>query len=314
MHNDLIGQFEGYQTAQEMWNALKLAFTGTSVTRLRALTLKFETYKMTPNAKLFDHLRKMSAMIRDLKAAGNNLSDEQQILAVLRSLPYSWDQMKLMMTHNESIKTFAQLSHHLELQVERQEAKCNASMFVAESSERKGSKSKRKKGEVRKDVELYEMVESDGVSTLSLSKGGDFNYQHGHDDPMSVEDSGSVPLNSQRGNDNPMVVEDTGRHVPHSGSIPLDSQSSKYTPIDDDSYEPRRRKSQRNDMGMIIATKEWLSSNFDMKDMGEANYVLGVKILRDRSNKILGLSQETYIRKIEVVIWTSVNPLQDMFG
>ena len=35
-----------------------------------------------------------------------------------------------------------------------------------------------------------------------------------------------------------------------------------------------------------------------MKDIGEASYVLGVKILRDRSRKLLGLSQRTYIKKI----------------
>ena len=29
----------------------------------------------------------MSALIRDLEAAGNNLSDEQQLIAVMRSLP-----------------------------------------------------------------------------------------------------------------------------------------------------------------------------------------------------------------------------------
>ena len=45
-------------------------------------------------------------------------------------------------------------------------------------------------------------------------------------------------------------------------------------------------------------TKKWLSSNFEMKDMGEASYVLGVKILRDRSRHFLGLSQETYIKKM----------------
>ena len=38
-----------------------------------------------------------------------------------------------------------------------------------------------------------------------------------------------------------------------------------------------------NDMEMIVATKEWLSSTFEMKDMGEADYILGVKIHRDRS-------------------------------
>ena len=32
-----------------------------------------------------------------------------------------------------------------------------------------------------------------------------------------------------------------------------------------------------------------------MKDMGEASYILGTKIYRDRSNKMLGLSQSRYI-------------------
>ena len=53
-----------------------------------------------------------------------------------------------------------------------------------------------------------------------------------------------------------------------------------------------------NDMEMIIVTKGWLSSNFEMKDMGEADYILGVKILRDRLKKLLGLSQQTYVKKV----------------
>jgi len=38
---------------------------------------------------------------------------------------------------------------------------------------------------------------------------------------------------------------------------------------------------------------------FGTKDMGEASYVLEVKILRDRFRKLLGLSQETYIKILE---------------
>jgi hypothetical protein len=53
-----------------------------------------------------------------------------------------------------------------------------------------------------------------------------------------------------------------------------------------------------NSKEMIDTTKRWLSSNFEMKDMGEANYVLGVKIIRDRATKLLGLTQETYIKKM----------------
>ncbi|KAL0413635.1 UNVERIFIED_CONTAM: Retrovirus-related Pol polyprotein from transposon TNT 1-94 [Sesamum radiatum] len=38
--------------------------------------------------------------------------------------------------------------------------------------------------------------------------------------------------------------------------------------------------------------------NFEMKDMDEASYVIGIKIHRDRSQCILGLSHETYINKV----------------
>ena len=53
-----------------------------------------------------------------------------------------------------------------------------------------------------------------------------------------------------------------------------------------------------NYMDSIVATKKWLSSTFEIKDMGEAHFVLGIEIVRDRSKKLLGLSQETYIKKI----------------
>ena len=35
-----------------------------------------------------------------------------------------------------------------------------------------------------------------------------------------------------------------------------------------------------------------------MKDLGEAAYILGIKIYRDRPNRLLALSQSTYIHKI----------------
>ena len=37
---------------------------------------------------------------------------------------------------------------------------------------------------------------------------------------------------------------------------------------------------------------------FDMKDLGEASYFLGIQILRDRPSGILRLSQQTYIERI----------------
>ena len=53
-----------------------------------------------------------------------------------------------------------------------------------------------------------------------------------------------------------------------------------------------------NDKGLLSEVKQFLSKNFDMKDIGEESYVIGIKIHRERSRGILGLSQETYINKV----------------
>ena len=58
-----------------------------------------------------------------------------------------------------------------------------------------------------------------------------------------------------------------------------------------------------NNMDMIVAANKYMSFNFLMKDTSEVSYVLGVKILRDCSWKILGLSQETYIKSILEWFW-----------
>lgn len=53
-----------------------------------------------------------------------------------------------------------------------------------------------------------------------------------------------------------------------------------------------------NDIPLLQSVKTWLGSCFSMKDMGEAAYILGIRIYRDRLNKIIGLSQDTYIDKV----------------
>jgi hypothetical protein len=53
-----------------------------------------------------------------------------------------------------------------------------------------------------------------------------------------------------------------------------------------------------NDVQMLNSVKEYLNNNFSMKDMGEAAYVLGIKIYRDRSRRLLALYQSTYLDKV----------------
>ena len=53
-----------------------------------------------------------------------------------------------------------------------------------------------------------------------------------------------------------------------------------------------------NDVGLLHDVKKFLSNNFEMKDMGEASYVIGIEIFRNRSQGMLGLSQKGYINKV----------------
>ncbi|KAF7131512.1 hypothetical protein RHSIM_Rhsim09G0205400 [Rhododendron simsii] len=113
------GGFVDCETAKEMCERLKIAYGTTSATRLRALTLKFESYVMDPKHTMAENLRMMSAMIRNLKAAGYALTDEQLVML----LPMS--------------------SRHLELEAERMGVLPElAKLHITDVAQRQSSKVK----------------------------------------------------------------------------------------------------------------------------------------------------------------------------
>jgi hypothetical protein len=54
----------------------------------------------------------------------------------------------------------------------------------------------------------------------------------------------------------------------------------------------------RNDIPMMEAVKSSLIKSFSMKDLEKVAYILGIKIYRDRSKRLIGLNQDAYIDKI----------------
>nr|GEW55971.1 retrotransposon protein, putative, Ty1-copia subclass [Tanacetum cinerariifolium] len=52
-----------------------------------------------------------------------------------------------------------------------------------------------------------------------------------------------------------------------------------------------------NNIPMLQSVKTYLGRCFAMKDLGEAAYILGIKIYRDRSRRLIGLCQSAYIKK-----------------
>jgi hypothetical protein len=53
-----------------------------------------------------------------------------------------------------------------------------------------------------------------------------------------------------------------------------------------------------SDVSLLLETKWFLSSNFDMKDHGEASFILRIEIHQDRIKWVFGLSQKAYIEKV----------------
>ena len=53
-----------------------------------------------------------------------------------------------------------------------------------------------------------------------------------------------------------------------------------------------------NDVSYLNDIKKWLSTQFQMKDLVDAEYVLMIQIIQNRKNRTLVMSQLSYIDKI----------------
>ena len=53
-----------------------------------------------------------------------------------------------------------------------------------------------------------------------------------------------------------------------------------------------------NNVEFLESIKDYLNKSFSMQDLGEAAYILGIKIYRYRSKRLIGLSQSTYVDKV----------------
>ena len=50
----------------------------------------------------------------------------------------------------------------------------------------------------------------------------------------------------------------------------------------------------RNYVGVLSSVRVWLSSQFDVKDLGEADHILGIKLLRDHRKNVGLIASHLY--------------------
>ena len=70
-----------------LYYELKIRFGQTSAMRLRTLHLKWLQYEMDSTSTIVEHLRTMSAMVCDLKAARREILEDKHVLNVIQALP-----------------------------------------------------------------------------------------------------------------------------------------------------------------------------------------------------------------------------------
>jgi len=93
------------------------------------------------------HLTVMSNMINELRGAGHEMNDEQQVQAVIHSLPSNWEHMRVNFTHNDNIKTFDDVARHVELEEDRRHTKKPINeAFISKTKMRGAYGSKYRKG------------------------------------------------------------------------------------------------------------------------------------------------------------------------
>ena len=74
--NDVMHEYRRYYITMELWVAVKEMFNGTSLAKLRKLTIRFYTYKKQPKHNMRQHFKKMSNMISELKETSHRLTNE----------------------------------------------------------------------------------------------------------------------------------------------------------------------------------------------------------------------------------------------
>ena len=104
MTDSLVAEYESEQIARKIMGKLEKDFGDVSLVKVLSLVNHFLSTKMNEGASVNEHINKLSVLAEELKIAGYPFQEEVQVMVVLNSLPYLWEQFKM---------SFVILSAHL---------------------------------------------------------------------------------------------------------------------------------------------------------------------------------------------------------
>jgi len=122
---------------------------------------------------MIEQLRTPGGVVRDLKAAGQNILEDEQALNVIRALPDTelWWNFLQVMAHNENIKTFDAISKHLQMEDEHKSLALPNVALVAKGSKPKGKRPFRGKQAKKGQRSLQNSRPRKGITKKQKAKG-----------------------------------------------------------------------------------------------------------------------------------------------
>ncbi|KAL0448761.1 UNVERIFIED_CONTAM: Copia protein [Sesamum latifolium] len=242
---------------------------------------------------------KMLSLVEKLKDLKAGLNNDTYIDVILQSLPQSYDLFIVNYNMNGLEKSIHELINML-VQYEATTHKYEPAVLVgdASTSKAKGKGARRWKRKKGKKTTVKATASTGGAPAAPTGKGqreGIFVVE-----VNMISNSAIWQMNVKMAFLNGFIEEEIFMDQPEGFTAVGEEQKNDYDPC---IYKKISGSSVvylvlyvddiliiGNDVKMLADIKAWLSTLFSMKDMGEASYILGIKIYRDRSRRMLGLT------------------------
>ena len=137
VNDDQVVYVQDAKTAKEAWDNLAAVYENTGTASKMYLQEKLMTAKLTENKSAKDHIEEMKMLVSQLAGIGAKVSDDEYKIALLRSLPGSYesliltlenlvDKLKIEDIHARILRELRQKSNEI--------GNSRAKMFAAKSN------------------------------------------------------------------------------------------------------------------------------------------------------------------------------------
>ncbi|KAA0050451.1 gag/pol protein [Cucumis melo var. makuwa] len=331
----LAKKHESLATVKEIMDSLKGMF-GQQEWSLRLEAIKYiYTKRMKEGTSIREHVLDMMMHFNIAEVNGGAIDEANQVSFILESLPKSFIPFQMNASLNKiefNLTTLLNELQHFQNLTKSKGKEVEANVATTKRKFKRGSSSKSKAGPSKPNCKIEKKgkgkTPKQNKEKKTTEKGKCYHCgTNGHwlrncpkylaQKKAEKEAQGKMTKRSFTGKDlraktplelvhlglcGPMNVKARGGYKYFISFIDDYSRYGHVYLIQNksDSFEKFKeyKAEVENESGHLADIKKWLATQFQMKDLENAQYVLGIQIVRNRKNKTLAMSQTSYIDKM----------------